>query len=178
MSVSLAVAQPTIQFNQIISGLSSPLDIKNAGDGTNRLFIVEQTGKVKIYANGSVLSTPFIDLSTLITTAGGEQGLLGIAFPPYYKRHRFFFVYYTNTNGDVTLARYRATAANPNVADPASGVILLSMPKPGGFTNHNGGCLQFGTDHYLYLTIGDGGSGGDPFGMHRTGRYCLAKCCG
>ncbi len=169
------MAQPELQFKQIAQGLESPLDIKNAGDGSNRLFIVQQTGQIRIYKNGALLPTPFIDLASVVTSSGGEQGLLGLAFPPKYKQHRFFFVYYTNKSGDITIARYRAYASNPNVANPASGVILLSLPKPGGFTNHNGGGMQFGKDGYLYVTLGDGGSGGDPFGNAQNGQVLFGK---
>src|SRR5581483_9634468 len=105
-------AQPTLGFNKIISGLSSPVDIKNAGDGSQRLFIVEQPGKIKIYKNGSVLNKPFLDLTAIVRYRGGEQGLLSIAFHPQYKNNGVFFVYYNNTNGDITLARYLVSKTN------------------------------------------------------------------
>ncbi|MEP6846363.1 MAG: PQQ-dependent sugar dehydrogenase, partial [Panacibacter sp.] len=96
---------------------------------------------------------------------GGEQGLLSIAFHPSYNTNRYFFVWYTGVTGAVTLARYRRDAVNPDIADPTSGQVLLTIPKPGSpyFTNHNGGKLNFGTDGFLYVGTGDGGSGGDPF---------------
>lgn len=155
-------AQPQLTFTPLISNVPSAVDIKNAGDGTNRLFIVQQTGTVRIYKNGALLTKPFLNVKRLIKN-GSEQGLLSIAFPPGFKTSGYFFIYYTATNANVTLARYKVSAGNPDVADPASGVVLFSYPKPGGFNNHNGGALQFGRDGMLYVTIGDGGSGGDPF---------------
>ena len=158
-----SAAQPILGFNKIIQGLSSPLDIKNARDGTKRLFIVEQPGTIRIYKNGSLLTKPFLNVSSLIKYNGGEQGLFSMAFPPNYKTTRYFFIYYAATNGNVTLARYRAGKSNPDVANPNSGVILFSYPKLGGFPIHNGGTLNFGKDGYLYVSIGDGGGQGDPF---------------
>ena len=164
---------PALKFTSYVSGFSSPLDIKNAGDGSNRLFVVEQSGKIKIIKNGSALSRPFIDLASVISF-GGEQGLLSVAFPPFYKQHGFFFVYYTDKSGNVTLARYRVSS-NADSANPNSGVILFSFPKPGGFTNHNGGCLQFDKSGLLYIGLGDGGSGGDPFGNGQNGQVFFGK---
>ena len=168
-------AQPTLGFNKIASGLSSPVDIKNAGDGSKRIFIVEQSGTIRIYKNGTLLKKPFLNISDRVKYRGGEQGLLSIAFHPRYSNNRFFFIYYNNTNGDITLARYKASRTDPDVADPSSGVILFSRPKPGGFGNHNGGTLQFGKDGYLYLSIGDGGSEGDPFGNGQSGQTFYGK---
>jgi glucose/arabinose dehydrogenase len=155
-------AQPKLTFTPYINNISAPVDIKNAHDGSNRLFIVQQSGIISIYKNGSLLSTPFLNVSNLVRYIS-EQGLLSMAFPPNYKQVGYFFIYYNARNENVTLARYKVSASNPDVADPSSGVILFSYPKPGGFGNHNGGCLQFGKDGYLYSSIGDGGSGGDPF---------------
>ena len=155
-------AQPTLTFTPFISNVPSAVDIKNAGDGTNRLFIVQQTGTVRVYKNGTLLTRPFLNVKRIIKN-GSEQGLLSIAFPPNYAATGYFFIYYTAANANVTLARYRVSSTNPDVADPSSGVVLFSYPKPGGFNNHNGGALQFGRDGMLYVTIGDGGSGGDPF---------------
>jgi glucose/arabinose dehydrogenase len=168
-------AQPTLGFNKILSGLNMPVDIKNAGDGSNRLFIVEQPGTIKIYKKGSVLSTPFLDISNLVYYAGGEQGLLSIAFPPNYSRRGVFFVYYNNKNGDITLARYHVSNANPDIANPSSGKVLFSRPKPNGYTNHNGGSLHFGKDGYLYLSIGDGGGAGDQNGNGQSGQTFFGK---
>lgn len=167
--------QPTLVFNKMIGGLSSPVDIKNAADGSGRIFIVEQPGTIRIYKNGSLLSKPFLDVTGIVRYRGGEQGLLSIAFPPGFKTSGYFYIYYTATNENVTLARYRVKATNPNVADPASGVILFSYPKPGGYGNHNGGTLQFGKDNYLYVSIGDGGSEGDPNNNGQNGQSPFGK---
>lgn len=168
-----SAAQPVLGFgNFISSGLSSPVDITNAGDGTNRLFIVEQGGSIRVWRSGSLLPTPFLNISAIIT-GGGERGLLSLAFHPDYETNRYFFVYYTNLSGDITIARYRADALNPDIADPLSGVVLLSIPKP--FANHNGGDLNFGPDGYLYFGTGDGGSGGDPNNFAQNGLSLLGK---
>jgi glucose/arabinose dehydrogenase len=166
-------AQPVIGFtNFITSGLSSPVDIVNSGDGTNRLFIVEQGGTIRIHNGSSLLATPFLNISTIITP-GGERGLLSMAFHPDYENNRYFFVYYNNLSGDITLARYQTQAGNPNEADAGSGVVLLTIAKP--FANHNGGDLNFGSDGYLYFGTGDGGSGGDPNNFAQTGSSLLGK---
>ncbi len=165
-------AQPVIGFSNLVSGLSSPVDITNAGDGTNRLFIVEQSGRIRIHNGASLLVTPFLDISSIISS-GGERGLLSLAFHPGYAINRYFFIYYTNTSGDITIARYQAQAGNPNLADALSGVVLLNIPKP--FANHNGGDLNFGPDGYLYFGTGDGGSGGDPNNLSQNGLSLLGK---
>lgn len=163
-------AQPTIGYQLVTTGLSAPVDIVNAGD--NRLFIVEQAGRIKIWNGTSIVSTLFLDI-TSIANYSGEMGLLSIAFHPDYINNRYFFVYYNGLNGNINLARYRARETNPNEADPTSGVILMSIPKP--FTNHNGGKLNFGADGFLYFATGDGGSGGDPNNFAQTGSSYLGK---
>lgn len=145
----------------IASGFDRPLAIVNAGDGSNRLFIVEQRGKIKIIKNGVVLAQPFLDLTGQVSL-GGEQGLLGLAFHPQYKTNGYFFIYYTDQVGvgNTVVARYKVSNANPDLADPASKKLVLYLPQP--YANHNGGTLAFGKDGYLYIGLGDGGSGGDP----------------
>jgi glucose/arabinose dehydrogenase len=166
-------AQPVIGFgNFITSGLSSPVDITSCNDGSNRLFIVEQGGRIRIHNGTTLLSTPFLDISSIITS-GGERGLLSLAFHPNYKINRYFFVYYTNLSGDVTLARYQAQTGNPDLADATSGVVLMTIPEP--FSNHNGGDLNFGPEGYLYFATGDGGSGGDPNNYAQNGLSLLGK---
>ncbi len=155
---------PSIMLTPLPGSLSSPVQVTNAHDGTNRLFVVEQTGTIRIYENGSLLATPFLDISSLITCCG-EQGLLSVAFHPNYASNGSFYVYYINniaSPGDVTIARYSVSSGDPNVADPNSALIVLVVPHPTN-SNHNGGQLFFGpTDGYLYIGTGDGGSGGDP----------------
>ena len=153
-----AVQWPTINLTLVASGLPSPVTITSAGDHSGRVFVVEQGGTIQILANGGKLPTPFLDIHTKILS-GGERGLLGLAFPPGYTSSGHFYVYYTDTSGNIVIARYTVTA-NPNVADPNSGVIILTVNHPTN-ANHNGGQLAFGPDGYLYAGTGDGGGGGD-----------------
>jgi len=142
----------------IASGLNQPVALTHAGD--TRLFITQQIGTVLVYDALGLRVTPFLDIRSIVLS-GGERGLLSVAFHPRYRDNGFFFVYYTNKNGDNSVARYQVSANDPGRADPASGTILLTIPHP-DFANHNGGQLQFGPDGYLYIGTGDGGSGGDP----------------
>ncbi len=160
-STTAALPPVTITINEVFaSGFSLPIQATHAGDGSLRLFVVEQGGAIRIVKNGAVLPTPFINLSNLVV-AGGERGLLGLAFHPNYKTNGYFYVNYTRAgDGATVIARYSVSGANPDVADPASAVILLTIDQP--FPNHNGGQLLFGPDGYLYISTGDGGSGGDP----------------
>lgn len=157
VGIGLASAQ-TIGLQTVAQNLNNPLFMTYAPDGSSRLFIVEQGGKIRILQNGKVLATPFLDLSKGISCCG-ERGLLGLAFHPEYKSNGFFFVNYTNPQGNTVVARYKVSS-DPDRADPASGQILLTVEQP--YANHNGGMLAFGPDGYLYIGLGDGGSGGDP----------------
>lgn len=148
----------SVDFEEVASGLNRPVFVTHAGDA--RLFVVEQNGVIKIIKNGAVLSTPFLSLTTLVQCCG-EEGLLGLAFEPNYATTDRFYVYYTNKSGDQVIARYQVSG-NPDVADPSSGQILLTIPHP-NYGNHNGGWLGFGPDNNLYAGVGDGGGGGDPF---------------
>lgn len=176
---SFSYSQPIIGYQSVITGLTQPVDLVNAGDGSNRLFIAQQNGIIRVWNGTTLLPTNFLNVSSLVTNGGSEQGLLSMAFHPDYNgtTNRYFFIYYTATNGDVTLARYQTQAGDINVADPASGVVLLTIPKPGSpyFTNHNGGKLLFGTDGMLYFGTGDGGNGGDPFNNAQNGASLLGK---
>lgn len=139
------------------TGLSQPLDIQNAGD--DRLFIAEQGGEIQIIqGDGSVNNTPFLDIP--VNTNGNERGLLGLAFHPNYATNGFFFVNYINGSGDTRISRFSVNPSNPDLADPNSEFIILEVDQP--FSNHNAGGLAFGSDGFLYLTMGDGGSAGDP----------------
>ena len=150
-------AVPDIVLAPLAEGIGPITSIANAGDA--RIFLTVQTGKVLIFSGGQVQPTAFLDLAPLVSCCG-ERGLLGIAFHPQHTANRFFFVDYTNTAGNTVIARYQASSSNADLADPASGVILLTIPQP--FANHNGGQLQFGPDGYLYVGMGDGGSANDP----------------
>ena len=149
-----------IQLDPVVTtGLSSPLFIGHAGDGSNRLFILEQGGVVKVLQPDSSTPTVFLDIRTKVV-AGGERGLLGLAFHPQYAANGRFFVYYTRSgDGALVIAEYKVSA-NPDVA-VATESVLLTIPHPTN-TNHNGGMLAFGPDGYLYIGVGDGGSGNDP----------------
>lgn len=147
----------TIALQSFGTGFASPVDIANCGD--NRLFIVEQDGLIRILnSNGTINPTPFLNITSL-TNQSGEQGLLGLAFHPNYSTNGFFYINYTNTSGNSVIARYSVNSGNPNIAN-TTGTILLTITQP--FSNHNGGSLKFGSDGYLYIGMGDGGSGGDP----------------
>ncbi len=142
---------------------SAPVDIQAPDDGSNRLFVVEQRGVIRVVENDPAASASpvFLDIDARVTS-GGETGLLGLAFDPSYAQNGYFYVNYTAPNPLRTvIARFQVTA-DPNVADPNSEVILLTVNQP--FSNHNAGQLQFGPDGYLYVALGDGGSGGDPQG--------------
>ncbi|HEV7239907.1 MAG TPA: PQQ-dependent sugar dehydrogenase [Thermoanaerobaculia bacterium] len=154
--LSLFATNPLVTLQPIASGLDSPVSITHAGD--SRLFITQQRGQVVIWDGTRILPTPFLDIRSIISN-GGERGLLSIAFHPQYAENGFFFVNYTNLGGHTIIARYRVSA-DPNRADPTSAVQLLLIEQP--FANHNGGQVQFGPDGYLYIGMGDGGSGGDP----------------
>jgi glucose/arabinose dehydrogenase len=147
-----------ISLDLYASGLSQPVHITNAGDGSNRLFIVEQTGRIRIMKDNSLLVTPFLDITGKVSCCG-EQGLLSTAFPPDYEIKNYFYVHYTNLSGNTVIARYQRTI-NPDIADAGSEEIIMRIDQP--FANHNGGQIVFGTDGYFYIGMGDGGSGGDP----------------
>ncbi|MGW8315792.1 MAG: PQQ-dependent sugar dehydrogenase [Bacteroidales bacterium] len=152
-------------------GFNRPVTIANAGD--ERLFVVERGGVIRIIKSaGSIEGTPFLDLSGIITS-GGERGLLGLAFHPGYAENGYFFVNYTDLNGNTVIARYSVSADDPDVADPGSGTIVLGIDQP--YQNHNGGNIAFGPDGYLYIGTGDGGSGGDPQDHAQTLSSLLGK---
>ena len=153
------------------NGFTSPVDIQNAGD--DRLFIVEQAGIIKILnQDATINSEPFLNITSLISS-GGERGLLGLAFHPDYSNNGYFFVYYTNTTGDTQVARYTVDASDSNIADPNTAVLIIDADQP--YSNHNGGCIQFGADGFLYVGLGDGGSGGDPGNRSQNLQTLLGK---
>jgi glucose/arabinose dehydrogenase len=148
-------------LQSVVAGLDSPVFMATPPADASRLFIVEQTGAIRIFdpATSTLRAAPFIDLSGVISR-GGERGLLGLAFDPAYSANRRFYVFYTNVAGDLVVAAYLRSAADANLADPG-GTVLLTIAHP-AFANHNGGMLAFGPDGCLYVGTGDGGSGGDP----------------
>jgi glucose/arabinose dehydrogenase len=159
MMMSFFGQSQTISLQSFATGFDSPVEITNAGD--SRLFVVQKGGLIRILnTNGTVNTTPFLNLSTLISS-DGERGLLGLAFHPNYTTNGYFFVNYTNTSGNTVIARYSVNSGNPDIAN-TTGTILMTISQP--YSNHNGGSIKFGSDGYLYIAMGDGGSGGDPEG--------------
>ncbi|HKR03838.1 MAG TPA: PQQ-dependent sugar dehydrogenase, partial [Bacteroidia bacterium] len=160
-----------VSITPFATGLSNITDIKNAGD--DRLFIVEAIGRIKIVDRyGNVNPVPFLNIQPKVVS-GSEQGLLGLAFSPDYKNDGRFYVNYTGAGGHTHIARYHVSATNPDSADPSSEELLVFIIQP--FVNHNGGCLQFGNDGYLYCALGDGGSGGDPLGYGQSRKDTLGN---
>ena len=162
--LAMLPAQLTLTTTRVASGLSRPVGVKSPVGDYARLFLLEQTGRIKILRGGTVLTPAFLDIVPLVNTSsgGGERGLLGFAFHPNYRTNGFFYVAYTRIqDGAGMLVRYRVNQSNPDLADPSSATTILG-PLSDPFTNHNGGCLQFGPDGYLYYSLGDGGSAGDP----------------
>ena len=155
-SVNLVNAFPNLGFN-------SPLDLQSPEDGSNRIFVVEQGGTIKVFDNNESVESAsnFLDIGNRIASSG-ELGLLGLAFHPDYVTNGFFYVTYTPSNDLAVVSRFQVSANDVNLADNANETILLRIPQP--FTNHNGGQLAFGPDGYLYIASGDGGGGGDPNG--------------
>ncbi|HEY5133608.1 MAG TPA: PQQ-dependent sugar dehydrogenase, partial [Candidatus Krumholzibacteriaceae bacterium] len=143
--------------------LSKPVYLTSCGDGSDRVFVVQQTGIIAVFPNDSTAasSKTFLDVSLRLSSSGGEEGLLGLAFHPDYAQNGYFYIDYTAPNPLRTVvARYKVRADDPDTADPSSEFKIIEIPQP--FTNHNGGMLAFGPDGYLYIGMGDGGSGGDP----------------
>ena len=149
----------TVALSQIASGLNNPVALTNARDGSNRLFITEQRGRILILEDGAVRETPFLDIQSLVSCCG-ERGLLSVAFHPDYVANGFFFVNYTDLAGHTVVARFTRSSIDPNLAEAGSRKQIIRIEQP--FGNHNGGQLQFGPDGFLYIGMGDGGSGGDP----------------
>ncbi|MBD3180346.1 MAG: glucose dehydrogenase [Candidatus Latescibacteria bacterium] len=153
---------PSLEIVLIEDGFNTPVQVVDPGDGSGRLFVVEQPGYIRILSGDSVLSEPFLDLSSQVSY-GGEQGLLSMVFSPDFSSNGHFYVDYTRTgDGATVLARYSIDPQDSNRAESASGENLLVVSQP--YPNHNGGMTAFGPDGYLYISIGDGGSGGDPEG--------------
>lgn len=163
----------TLTLQSFATGFSSPVAIVNAGD--DRLFVVQRGGAIRIVQpNGTVLPTNFLTLTSSTVLSGGERGLLGLAFHPNYVNNGFFYVNYTRAgDGATVIARYSVDTNNPNIANPNSAQILLTIPQP--FSNHNGGSLVFGPDGFLYIGMGDGGSGGDPQNLAQNQNSLLGK---
>jgi len=160
-------------WQPVISGVTQPVDLTSAPDGSGRLFILEQPGLIRIAQSGSLLPEPFLDIRDRVVSSGTEQGLLGIALHPDYAQNGFFYLNYTGARGDTVIARYNVSADNPDQADAGSEMILLGVEQP--FGNHNGGGMVFGPDGFLYISLGDGGSANDPHGNGQSLDTLLGK---
>ena len=145
-------------------GFELPVGIANAADSSNRLFILERSGVIKILQDGRITPKPFLNIEDRAGSSLSEQGLLGLAFHPRYEENGYFWVNYTDKSGRTIVSRFRISA-DPNIADPGTETHYLVLPQP--YANHNGGDLSFGPDGYLYVALGDGGSAGDP---HKNGQ--------
>jgi glucose/arabinose dehydrogenase len=160
-----------ITTTRVASGLTSPVFVTYPPGDSARLFIVEQVGRIKILESDTLHTIPFLDISSKVTY-GGEQGLLGLAFHPDYGSNGYFYVDYTDTLGDTRISRFEVSS-NPDSADPGSEFLILTVDQP--FGNHNGGMIVFGPDDYLYIGMGDGGSGGDPQNNAQSDSTLLGK---
>jgi glucose/arabinose dehydrogenase len=163
----------SLAIELLADGFASPTHVTAAGDGSGRLFVVEQFGQIMVLRDGAPLDEPFLDIGPLVGSRGNEQGLLSIAFHPAFAENGRFFVNYTNRDGDTVVARYTVSADNPDRADHESAAVLLTIDQPA--PNHNGGLLKFGPDGYLYIGMGDGGAAGDPWGNGQSLDTLLGK---
>ena len=160
-----------ISLGKIVATVEKPTHITHAGDGNERLFIVEQEGRIVIVKDGVQLKTPFLDIRDRVGCCG-ERGLLSVAFPPGYQQKQYFYIYYTDRSGNTVVARFH-TAKDPDRANPSSEEATLTADQP--FSNHNGGQLAFGPDGFLYIALGDGGAANDPFGNGQKMSTFLGK---
>lgn len=167
-------ATPAVQLALMATGLPNPTGIVATNQSSDRrLFVLDRSGIIRIVTkDGKVLDTPFLDLSGQVL-AGGEMGLLGLAFAPDYAQSGYFFINYIDKGQNTVIARYQVLKADANRADPASSQTVLALKQP--YTNHNGGDLAFGPDGYLYAALGDGGSAGDPENRGQNSASLLGK---
>jgi len=162
----------TLGLAVLATGLEKPVFVTHAGDGSNRLFIVEKRGTIRIWQAGQLLTTPFLDISERVRSSSSEQGLLGLAFAPNFASSRLFFVNYTNLQGDTIVERYGVTD-DPNRADPTSAFRILRIDQPA--PNHNGGMIAIGPDGNLWIGTGDGGGAGDVYRNGQNPKSLLGK---
>ncbi|MBI3952289.1 MAG: PQQ-dependent sugar dehydrogenase [Acidobacteria bacterium] len=160
-----------VALERVAGGLNQPLLVTHAGDGSGRLFIVEQVGRIRIVKDGVLLPNPFLDIQSLVSCCG-EQGLLGLAFHPRYAENGLFYINYTDTRGDTIVARY-AVSDNADGASTRGVERLIFIDQP--YSNHNGGHLAFGPDGFLYIGTGDGGAAGDPQNNGQNVQSSLGK---
>jgi len=163
-------ALTTIRLEKIGEGFHNPVYVTSP-PGDSRLFVVEQAGRIRVMKNGRTLPVPFLDIASSVSS-GGERGMLSMAFHPEYRTNGWFFVNYTDRNGDTHIERF-TVGSNPDVADARTARLILKVDQP--YSNHNGGLVMFGPDGMLYIGMGDGGSGGDPRGNGQNPRALLGK---
>lgn len=170
---TLSKAQPSnISLTSFSTGFNDPVDLTHAGD--DRIFVVEQDGRIYIVdQNGVRINTPFLDIDARVNSGANERGLLGLAFHPDYQENGFFYLNYTRSNGATRISRFSVDPNDPNLGDANSEVTLLEISQP--YSNHNGGGIKFGHDGYLYIGMGDGGSGGDPQNYGQNTNSLLGK---
>ncbi len=161
-----------VALEPIPAKLNRPVHMTHAGDGSRRMFVVEKRGRIVIVQDGVAREKPFLDISQIVNSRGSEQGLLSVEFHPQYSTNGRFFIGHTDLDGSQVVAGYRVSA-DPDVADPASRKVVLSMPDPA--PNHNGGLVLFGPDGYLWIGTGDGGGAGDQFRNSQNRQSLLGK---
>ncbi len=172
----IVTAQPALEDAFPALSFDRPVDLQHAGDGSNRLFVVEQAGMIYVFANESTVPSAslFLDIKGKVNDEGNEEGLLGLAFHPSYRTNGYFYLNYTAASPRRTvISRFTVSQTDANAADPNSELILMEFAQP--FSNHNGGQIAFGPDGYLYIATGDGGSGGDPQNNSQNRASLLGK---
>jgi glucose/arabinose dehydrogenase len=173
-TTSASAAGVSITWARKASGLAQPVQVTAPRDGTGRLFIVEKPGRIRVYVNGRVLATPYLDIRSLVRDAG-EGGLLSVAFHPKWKTRPYIWVNYVNNAGDIRVARFKAASYTSNTVRPSTLRRVLDIPHPDQYTNHFGGQVAFGSDGYLYVSTGDGGGQGDPSNRSQNRASLLGK---
>ncbi|MFN8618058.1 MAG: PQQ-dependent sugar dehydrogenase [Dehalococcoidia bacterium] len=166
-------AEGSFTATRVATGFTRPTFVTNASDNSNRLFVLEKPGRIRLIKSGLLVAQPFLDITAIVGSASNEQGLLGLAFHPDFEKNGRFFVAYTAKDASNTVAEYRVTNPSDDVADANSGKVLLAVADQ--YPNHNGGMLAFGRDGYLYISMGDGGSAGDPNGNGQNLNSLLGK---
>ena len=171
--VAFDPSRHSLDLELVITELERPLFVTAPGDGTDRLFVLEQPGRIRIVQDGQLLPAPFLEIEAQVEDGGNEQGLLGMAFAPDYAGSGLFFINYTNSDGDTIISRWTVSATDANLADETSEFIVMEIAQPA--RNHNGGMLLFGPDGYLYIGTGDGGGANDRYENGQNPETLLGK---
>ena len=172
-AIDFDLSQHSLALELVTDALERPLFVTAPGDGTDRLFVLEQPGRIRIIQNGVLLETPFLEFEAQVDDGGNEQGLLGLAFAPDYASSGHFFLNYTNNDGGTTISRWTVSATDADLADAASEFVVLELEQPA--RNHNGGMVLFGPDGYLYVGTGDGGGANDRYENGQNAETLLGK---